>query len=52
MRPANGPVHGLLRHVMRGRVGEAFVEHHHDVAPERQLNIHNAFRREEVLITI
>ena len=37
---------------MAGRIGQTLVEHHHDVAAQRELDIDGRFGREEVLITI
>ncbi len=37
---------------MAGRIGQAFVEHHHDVAAERHLHIDGRLRREQVRIAV
>ena len=37
---------------MRRRKFQALVEHHHDVAPQRQLHIHHRLRREHVRIAV
>ena len=50
--PANCSVRGLARGFMRGRVGEAFVQHHHDVAAERELNVDRALGSEKVRIAV
>ena len=52
LRPADGTLHGFLRGLMSGGIGEAFVEDHHDVASERKLDIDGAFGREHVGVAV
>ena len=37
---------------MTHRIGEAFIEHHHDVAAQRQLNVDGRFGSEEMRIPV
>ena len=50
--PAHGHLHRFPRRLARARIVRALVEHHHDVAAERQLHIHRRFRREQVLVAV
>ena len=52
MRPAHGPVHGLIGGFVAGRILQALVERHHDVAAERELHIHGGFGREQVRVAV
>ena len=37
---------------MAGRIGQALVEHHHDVAAERELDVDGRFGREHVRVAV
>ena len=48
LRPAPGQLHGQPRGVVGDGVGSAFVEGHHDVGAEGQLDVDGALRGEQV----
>jgi hypothetical protein len=52
LRPAHRAAHGLIRGFVAGGIFQTFIQRHHDVAPERQLNIHGGFGREQVRVAI
>ncbi len=52
LSPANGSLHGFARGLVGGGIGEAFVEDHHDVAAEGELDVDGAFGSEHVRVAI
>ena len=52
LRPADGPLHGDARVLVADRIGRAFIEHHHDVAAERQLDVDGGGGREFVRVAV
>jgi len=51
-RPAQRALHRLPRLRVPRRILQALVQHHHNVAPERQLHVHGGFRREQVRVAV
>ena len=52
LRPAHGGLSRDARGFVTGRILEALIEHHHDVAPERHLHVDGRFRSEHVRIAV
>ncbi len=50
--PAHRPLHGFPRILMAHRILRALIQHHHDVAAQRELHIHRGGRGEQMLIAI
>ena len=52
VRPRYGELHRSPGGFVRGGIRQAFVQDHHDVAPEGHLHIHGGFRREQMRVAI
>src|SRR5438270_14072811 len=52
LRPANGPPHGAKRIRVSGRITEALIERHLNIAAQRQLDIDRSFGRKEMRIAV
>ena len=51
-RPAHGAQGGHARGFVAGRIGQALIQHHHDVAAQGHLNVDGRFRGEHVLVAV
>ena len=51
-RPAHRPVHGRARCFVAHRVRRALIQHHHDVAAKRQLDVDGRCGREHVRVAV
>ena len=50
--PAGGALHRFAGVLVFARVGQALIEHHHDVAAERELDVDGRFGGEEVRVAV
>src|SRR5262249_26110258 len=48
LRPKSGPTHSIAYNLSLSRQGHAVIERHHDIGPQRLLNLNGGLRRNEM----